>query len=606
MALFETMRENTKVVLWITVVAFVGLIFLAWGADFSTRGSAGRSGEAGVVAKVNGQRVSWAEYSDAIQQSWAAYEQQVGRRPDQAAELQIQAQVWDNLITQALLRQEAQRRGITVTDREVAIALANNPPARFQANAAFHTDGRFDIQKYQSYIADPRTNTLPLEREQRDLVATEKLRLMLFAQIKVSENEVRDTWLEDHQTCSFDYAAIPYAQIQLDADQIGDAELEAYLQSHAGEFRRDTRVILEHVRINKTLSATDSLDARTEIEDAYRETQRGEDFDTIVLMYSEAAASRRGGDQAAFLTRGQISQPEVAAAAFSQPIGQPGEILSSRDGFHILRVDAREEQDGQEKVKLAEVFVPLVMSMDTNIGYRDRMIDLADSAAVVGFAEMAEREGLTVNRTAPFDRESFVPGLLRIAAASEFAKSAKVGEISKPIETADAWYLLHLAELLPPAMPKLEEVRDRVRGRYLNAQRKARATELAEAILDEARRGAALEEATASQSLATFASADSVKLAGFVSGLGTAPEVTGTALGHGPGLVPYVLNTQSHAIVLSVRSISEVDEAALAEARDQTEALLLRQKQNQALTSWLETLRTEAKIEDFRFSVASL
>ena len=37
MPLFEMMRDNTKVILWITVVAFVGLIFLAWGADFSSK-----------------------------------------------------------------------------------------------------------------------------------------------------------------------------------------------------------------------------------------------------------------------------------------------------------------------------------------------------------------------------------------------------------------------------------------------------------------------------------------------------------------------------------------------------------------------------------------
>ncbi len=606
MALFETMRENTKVVLWITVIAFVGLIFLAWGADFSSRGRGGGPGEAGVIGKVNGQRISWNEYQNATQQAWMTYEQQTGKRPDQAAEVRIQAQVWDNLVTQALIRQETQRHNITATDREVAIALANNPPMHLQANPAFITDGQFDIQKYQAWIADPRTNTLPLERELRDLVATEKLRLLLFAQIKVSDEEVREAWRQENQTCSFEYAAVPFSQLLRGSPEVADADLQAYLEAHPDRFRKDEQLALEYVRLPKRLSQTDSLEARVEIEEALGELQRGEDFETIVLMYSEAPPNRRGGESATFLTRGQIDQPEVAEAAFSQPVGEPGPLLTSRDGFHIVQVDARETQDGQEKVKLSEVFVPLRMSMDTNISYRDRMTDLADSAAVTSFVDAAEAAGLAIDGTSPFERDAFVPGLMRVSAASEFAKTAEAGEISKPIETIDSWYLLHVVEVIPAQVPPFEEVRAQVRTRYLAQQRKEQAEALARAILEQAQAGTPLEDAAAGDTLAVFASADSVKLTGFVSGLGTAPQVTGAAFAQGEGLVPFVVTTGTHAVVVDVESVSAFDEVAFAEQRERTEDLLMRQKQNKAITDWLEELRAEAKIEDYRFSVASL
>ena len=77
MGLFEAMRENTKVILWITVIAFVGLIFLAWGANFSTR-SGGGSYEAGILGAVNGEKIRREVFSDAFQQARLLYEQSIG------------------------------------------------------------------------------------------------------------------------------------------------------------------------------------------------------------------------------------------------------------------------------------------------------------------------------------------------------------------------------------------------------------------------------------------------------------------------------------------------------------------------------------------------
>lgn len=606
MALFETMRENTKVVLWITVVAFVGLIFLAWGADFtSRRGSGAGRGEAGVMAKVNGQRIYWTEYRDAWQQAWSGYEQQTGQRPDPTVEVNMQARVWDNLIVQALLRQEAKRHNITVSDREVAFALVNNPPARFQANPAFATDGQFDIQKYQAWVASPQTNTLPLEIEQRDVVTTEKLQLLLFSEVKVSEEEAREAWLAESQTCALDYAEIKLYQLR-QGEQASDSELEGYLTSHADDFAIPERVVLEHVRLPKRLSETDSLDALAEINDARGELARGEEFDLLVLAYSEASPNRRGGEAATYLTRNQIMPGEVADAAFSLPVGEVGDLIISTQGYHVIKVEERIEEEGTEKVKLAEIFVPMRMSADTNVQLRDQMIDLADSTRTLGFEEAAQTAGLQVNRTSPFARIAFVPGLTRIAAAKEFVKSARTGDISKPIETSDGWLLLHLAQVQPAHAGTLEEVRARLETVYLQERRKETARQMATALLNRVQQGATLAEAAEAESLATFASAEDVRRRGVVRGLGATPEITGAAFAHGPGLLPYVVVTEQGAYVIEVKSLSEIDEGAYAASREQHYTRILRQKQNRVLNDWMERLREEAMIEDFRLSVASL
>ncbi len=111
MALFETMRENTKAILWITVIAFVGLIFLAWGADFSSHRRGGHV-EEGVIGSVNGQQILARDFEAAFEEGRSSYEQQTGRQPDESYYLMLQASAWDQLIERALVRQEAQRRGV--------------------------------------------------------------------------------------------------------------------------------------------------------------------------------------------------------------------------------------------------------------------------------------------------------------------------------------------------------------------------------------------------------------------------------------------------------------------------------------------------------------
>ncbi len=604
MALFETMRENTKVILWITVIAFVGLIFLAWGADFASKRSS--PAEAGVLAKVNGERISNREFADQLTQARSVYQQQTGSQLGDAIDLMLQQTTWDNLINRTLIRQQVREHNITVSDREVATALVYSPPPRYQMSPNFQTDGQFDIQKWQSWIADPRVDTRPLEREQRDMVGHEKMRMRLLSGIQVTDNEVREAWLQENEKCDLAFGLVSYFKMLPDA-QATDAELEAYLREHADDFRHPERAALKFVRIEKAVSTQDSLEARDEMREAEQDLRRGDDFNLLVKDYSHAPPSRCGGETATLLTRQQISQPEVAEAAFTLPVGEISEVIASSDGYHMLRVEERTTEDDVEKVKIAEIFIPIRMSYDTNIAIRDRMLDLADSTGADGYDAAAERAGLRVNETGLFDPESFIPGLSQVAAAKEFVRDAAPGEISKPIQTTDAWYLMTLVERRPPEPATLEDVRGRVQNAFLLEKRKAAARAAAEAILERARGGDVdLKQAVMAESLAVFNETEGVTRTGFIRGVGSDPLVTGAAFAAGgPGLIPYVVMGKQGAFVIEVGNRHELDEEAYSSEQENLRARLLREKQNRVLNDWMEKVRNEAKIEDYRLAVAS-
>ncbi len=63
---------------------------------------------------------------------------------------------------------------------------------------------------------------------------------------------------------------------------------------------------------------------------------------------------------------------------------------------------------------IAEIFIPLRMSIETNLEIRDKLIDLADSVSE-GFSQAAAAAGYQVRNTGLFDREGFIPALSRVA-----------------------------------------------------------------------------------------------------------------------------------------------------------------------------------------------
>jgi len=606
MALFETMRENTKVILWITVLAFVGLIFLAWGADYATK-SKSSGQEPGVLGRVNGEALYARDYSRLFEDSRASYEQEQGRLPDEKAQVGLAAETWQRMVDGALMRQMAAEHDIVVTDQEVANALLYAPLPQFRSLPAFLDEqGRFDPQRYQAWVADPRTNTLPLEEQYREMLMVQKLRMLALSTVKVSGEEVRSAWVGRNEKADIAYALVPYLKIPSE-EQIADEELEDYLRSHEDQFRATARAALEYVRIDKRPTAEDTLEAMNQMDEVRHSLAQGEDFMTLVQSYSEATRDRWGGEQGRHFPREELAPPALRDAAFTLPVGQVSELISGPAGLHILRVEDRKTENGVELVKFAEIFIPIEMSYETNFAIQDRLLDLVDSTGVAAFREAAESAGLTVQETGPFDPEGFVPGLSRVAAAKEFAQRGEPGKPSRPVEAADAWYVFHLVERRPPEIPPLEEIRRSVRNAYLLDYRKQTASAHMREILDRARGGLPLDQAAALDTLAAYYRADGVVPQGQIRGIGYDPALNAAVFeAQVPGLLPELIVGNQAVFVVEILSPPVFDQAAFDAQKEQLRQRLLEQKQSQAAEQWMERVRKDARIEDYRPVISSM
>ena len=78
----SAMREKTKVVLFIALIAFVGFIFFDWGMQ---KGQSGSPRDTGVIGEVNGREIPYDAYRRTRQSVISGFEARTGRSPEYAA-----------------------------------------------------------------------------------------------------------------------------------------------------------------------------------------------------------------------------------------------------------------------------------------------------------------------------------------------------------------------------------------------------------------------------------------------------------------------------------------------------------------------------------------
>jgi len=337
--MLKEMRQNTKTVLWIVIVAFVGLIIVGWGMQQRTGGG---GPEAGYVGEVDGARITTQAYSRELQNQRAAYAEQYGRPRGAETEQAIMDAAWDAIIRRHILFEVLDRWNISASDEEVLREIQYNPPPSVRSHPAFMTDSLFDHQKYLSALADPRADFSSLEDYVRQTLPFTKLEDLLAGCVRVTDEEVMTLVRMFQEKAVLSYVRVsPYADVQdLDVEP-SDAELEAYYNENMEEFRIPDKRVLEFVRFPKEPGVQDRQYARERIEEAYDLIQAGDSFKEIAAIYSDDEQSAPNGGDMGWVVEGRS--------------GEVSDIIEIHNAHHIFTVTDTRETDGRREARLYQV-----------------------------------------------------------------------------------------------------------------------------------------------------------------------------------------------------------------------------------------------------------
>ena len=148
--MLQSMRSSAKYIWWFVVLTFVVVFVFAETSGLTGRGALTRGT---TVASVNGTDINYDTWLRAREQRIQQAQAQSPQPLTLDQERRIEDATFDDLVNEILLRQEYERRGITVTDEQIRQAALEQPPQQFLANPEFQTEGQFDIDKYRRFLS---------------------------------------------------------------------------------------------------------------------------------------------------------------------------------------------------------------------------------------------------------------------------------------------------------------------------------------------------------------------------------------------------------------------------------------------------------------------
>jgi peptidyl-prolyl cis-trans isomerase SurA len=122
---------------------------------------------------------------------------------------------------------------------------------------------------------------------------------------------------------------------------VSDEDVVAFYRSHPEEFRADEEVRVRHLFLALPPNASMEEEARVKARAArlLARARGGEDFGALARAESEGPSAQDGGDLG-WLRRGTI-QPELEKAAFGLTTGGVSDVIRTRAGLQILKVEER-------------------------------------------------------------------------------------------------------------------------------------------------------------------------------------------------------------------------------------------------------------------------
>lgn len=612
-----------KIIFWMII-----LVFVSWGVGVIVSGSS----RVNVAAVVDGVPITAQAYQRAYERLQRLYRERLREAfsPEIAAQLNLQQRTLDDLVDGLLLRREAVRLRLQVTDDEVREAIANVPE--------FQTGGRFERARYLAVLRGALLTAPEFEESQREELLVRTLDSLLTDGLTVSDGELHDRFVLENEKIDVAFVKVPYAKYQ-GSVAVADAEIADYYEKNRESFRLPERVTLayvpyapkdfeasvavsddaikayyethesdfetaEKIRVRQILfavapGADDAARAavRATADGVRAEAAGGADFAALAHTHSADLLSKDAGGDLGWVERGTL-EPVLDEAAFALAAGQVSEVLESGLGLHVLKVEEKQAVGTRPLEDVRDQIVATLRELGADQTARDALAaDLARAREGAALEELASARGLKVTTSTPVSRGQPLtgvkgPGLLASALGAD------AGAIDELVGAEPPYYLFTVVEKTPSAIPPLDEVRSRIVDALRLAKARAQARAEAEAIR------AAAQQAGSAGGLAAAAQAMGYKVeetgpfqrGDSIPKLGPVPikdELFGLS-----ATAPFarVHDLSDAAIVLALKERTPPDEAAFAEKSDELRDGALTRRRGEVLQAYREMLRQRADV----------
>jgi len=590
------LRQFSKLFIIIVAVSFIGLMVFEWGM-----GGFGNTGNA-VVGEVNGNKLTAERFSELYQMAYENFRARSGQDLDENTLQQLKTSVWEQFIQRTLFTAEMEKLGVAVSDSEIVYQIVNYPLEDFKNHPSFQTDGVFDMKKYQMALSNPNMPWMQVEAMYRESLPFTKLQNIITNTVRVSEEEIMDEFVKKNVKAKVEYLSIQANDFINNDAEISDTEVSEFYNKNKEDYTQNEGRDLSYVIIPMVPSAQDTASIMADFDRVRERLATGENFNDLALEYSEDPSVKNNKGDLGFFDRKSMVK-EFSDAAFSAKKGELVGPVKSSFGYHLIFVEDKKRESGEEKVKASHILLKIVAGPSTVENANSIARYFSEDAKSEGFEEVARRENMEIKKTGYLQESvDFVPGFGRNLGILNFAFSAELNAVSQVFSTDQGYAIFKLSEIRPDGYRPMESVRVGIEGRIRLDKAKQLAREYAVQLTDQVSAGRAFktiaDEDTAKK--ATYRESSQFTIDQSIPGVGKVAGFSANAFTMEVGQKSELIETDRGFYFQHLLEKTAFDSAAYATQKNGIKSRLFTEKKNQVFNDWYTHLKSEADIVDNR------
>jgi peptidyl-prolyl cis-trans isomerase D len=500
----------------IATVFFGALIvsFAIWGI-----GDIFRTTPASAVAEVGSTTIT----VDQVRNAYTNELQRLGRQfrtvisPEQARAFGLDQQVVSNLVTEAVMAEQAKQMGLSVSDQLVAASIMNNPAFK-------GADGQFNRAQFDQALRNIGLSEAGFVQEQRSAMARLHLAEAIAGDINVpvAAKEALHRFATERRAAAY---------ILLTSAMAGDIpaptadQLQSFFNERKSAFRAPEYRALSVMALDAAALAKPETVSETEARQAYeqqkskygtpeRRTVQQITFPSQAEAEAAAAKIKEGTTFEALagernvspqdlelgtFTKAEMLDQAVAEAVFSLEQGAVSAPIAGRFGPALVRVTQIQPESVRPFEEVAAELRQEVAQQRAQ-GQIERIHDEIEDlrAGAKPLADIAKEKGLTLVQVPAveaggLDKAGNPVNLPEKEAVVKAAFASDIGVDNEPLRTATGYVWYDVTGIEPSREKSLDEVREQVAAQWREDQVAQRLSEKANELTGRLAKGETIE-----------------------------------------------------------------------------------------------------------------
>lgn len=551
--------------------------------------------------------------------------QQVEQRNPQYADNPVimnfmMQQVGQQLVQQQILLAEADKLGISASDKDVAKILHTGG----YGQVLFPNGKYIGDQAYAALINDRlNMSVADFEHDLKQQIVIQRLQDLITAPVSVSDQEVRDTYRKQNIKIKFDYAVISsddlrktinpsdtelqaffqknsarYAhavpeqrkisyfaftpnQLPGGVPQPTQQEIQAYYNQHQSEYQVPEQARSRHILISVKPGADAKTDAaaKAKAESIANQLRHGASWTDLAKKDSDDPGSKDSGGELGFAQRGRMV-PEFDNAIFNNPIGQIA-VIKSQFGYHVVQVEERQAAHTQSLGEVEDTIKATLSRQMVSDAEQNYAKQLAAEAAQKGLQATAQQHNLQVVTAGPLPASGTIDSLPDGSQVVAKAFQAKEGAAPQYAQTGEGYAIFQVSGVVAAHAPTFAEWKSHVLEDYRDEQLPAMLNAKTRELADKAHQMNDLAKAAKAEG-ATVKTSDLVGEDAQVPDFGAVGQLAPQLFEDSVGTISGPINTGRTGVVAKVVDKQEPSPQDIQKNLDQTRDQILNERRSQA------------------------